>query len=319
MDKKNLRISKFDESYYEDIVNLHNLLYPDRKNSVEFFKHIDNNRAEKCKHQRYIAELDEEFIGHSLYTQWEGNYQPGKFRIDIEIHPDYQGEGYGSKLYNHLMGELDKFDPSKLVCYAKEDKKRSIRFLKDRGFEPFMREWVSVLDVDEFDFSDYGGLEDKLAEEDIFLKSLKDIEHTEEKKRRLYELHEVLMEDVPMHDDYTHMDYERYIEKVFNHPGRFFEGCIIAVKEGEFIGMSSNVLEKEDNSLSTYLTGVKREYRGRGIATAMKVKVIKKAKENGISKIKTSNETKNKGIVHLNEKLGFEKKPAWISFRKKWR
>lgn len=316
MDNKKFQISKFDESYYGDIVRLHNILYPDRKSSIESLIHVDENRADKCKHQRYVAELNGEIIGHGLYTQWEGNYQPGKFRIDIEIHPDYQGEGYGSKLYNHLMEELDKYDPSKLVCYAKEDRGRSIRFLKNRGFEPLMKEWISVLDVDEFDPEEYAGLEERLTEENIVLTSLEELEHDEENKRKIYELHEELYEDVPTHDEYTGMDYDRYIKKVFNDPGRFFEGVIIAVKDGEFIGMSRNILEKEDNSLFTWLTGVKREYREKDVATAMKVKVIKKAKENGISKIKTSNETKNEGIIHLNDKLGFEKKPAWISFKK---
>ncbi len=314
--EENLTIRKFDDSDAEDIARMHNLLYPEMKQSAESFRRGDENRPEKCKHQRYVAELDGEVIGHDFYTQTEWNYQEGKFRVDIEIHPDHQGEGYGSKLYRHLMDELEEYDPIKLVCYAKEDKERSLRFLKDRGFEPFMREWTSVLDVDEFDPGEYTGLEEKLAEEDIVLTSLEELEHDEENKRKLYELHEELYEDVPTHDDYTGMDYDRYIEEVFDRPEPFFEGVIIAIKDDEFIGMSRNMLRKKDDSLSTWLTGVKREYREKGIATAMKVKAIKKAKGKGIPKIKTSNETGNKAIVNLNDKLGFEKKPAWISFKK---
>ncbi|MEF8873920.1 MAG: GNAT family N-acetyltransferase [Candidatus Thermoplasmatota archaeon] len=317
MDKKDdLTIRKFDDSDAEDISRVHNLLYPDMKQSVESFRLGDENRADKCKHQRYVAELDGEVVGHGLYTQTEWNYQEGKFRIDIEIHPDYQGEGYGSKLYRHLMDELEEYDPVKLVCYAKEDKESSIRFLKDRGFESFMREWISMLDVDEFDPEEYAGLEEKLAEKDIVLTSLKELEHGEENKRKLYELHEELYEDVPTHDEYTGMDYDRYIESVFDRSEPFFEGIIIAVKDGEFIGMCRNILNQEDDSLFTWLTGVKREYREKGIATAMKVKAIKKAKEKGIPKIKTSNETGNEAIVNLNDELGFEKKPASISFKK---
>ncbi len=313
---QDLKIRKIDDSDYEDIARLHNLLYPDMKQSVESFKRGDENKAEKCKHQRCIAELNEKVIGHGFYTQTEWNHQEGKFRIDIEIHPDYHGKGYGSLLYRHLIDELEEYDPVKLVCYAKEDKERSIRFLKDRDFEPFMKEWLSVLDVDEFDPEEYAGLEERLVEKDIVLTSLEGLEHDEENKRKLYELHEELYEDVPTHDDYTGMDYDRYIESVFDHSEPFFEGFIIAVKDDEFIGMSRNLLRKEDDSLSTWLTGVKREYRGKGIATAMKVKGIKKAKEKSISKIKTSNETGNEAIVYLNDKLGFEKKLALISFKK---
>ncbi len=117
------------------------------------------------------------------------------------------------------------------------------------------------------------------------------------------------------HGDYTKMDYERYIESVFERLRSFPESFILAIKDDEFIGMSSQSKKGED-SLYTVLTGVKQEYRRMGIATAMKVKAIEKAREHGISTIRTSNETGNEGIVHLNEKLGFEKKPAYISFKK---
>ncbi len=86
----------------------------------------------------------------------------------------------------------------------------------------------------------------------------------------------------------------------------------------EFIGMCRNILNKEDDSLFTSLTGVKRDYREMGIATAMKVKAIKKAKEKGLIESKTSNETGNEAIVNLNDKLGFEKKPAALSFKKEF-
>ena len=54
-----------------------------------------------------------------MYTQWEGDYQPGKFRIDIVVHPDHRGEDYESRLYRHLMEELEEHDPIKLITYAR--------------------------------------------------------------------------------------------------------------------------------------------------------------------------------------------------------
>lgn len=309
------QIREFERSDYEELARLEKTAHPDRNITAEALKHGDEKRADKCKHQRYIAELDGDIIGHALYTQWEGNYQPGKFRIDVMVHPEYQGEGYGSRLYRHLMKDLKEHDPVKLVTYAREDKDRSIRFLRDRGFEDFMREWISELDVAEFDFDEYEEPEESLKEEGVEIVSLADIDNNEQNKKKLYELHEEVREDVPMHDDHTKIKYERYIERVFDNPGFFPEAFILAIKDGEFIGMSSNKKEGED-SIYTVLTGVKQGYRRRGIATTMKVKAIEKAKEHGISTIRTSNETGNEGIVHLNEKLGFEKRPAYISFKK---
>ncbi len=309
-------IRKFTDDDYSHIVRLEEAAYPDKKRSEENFRHNDENRAEKCEHQRFIAELDGQVIGHSFYTQWEGTYQPGNFFIYALIHSNHQGEGYGKKFYQRLLEELKEHDPKKLEAHAREDKKRALRFLKDRGFKRTMKMWEAELKVDEFDFDEYEGLEEKLEDEGIVLMSLKEIEDDEENKRKLYELHEDVMEDVPLPDEYKRTDYDRFIDGLFNHPGYFPEGYILAIKDDEFVGMSSHWFKEKENSLFTGLTGVRRDYRGKGIATAMKVKALEVAKEENIDKIKTMNETRNEDILHINEKMGFEKKPGWVDFEK---
>ncbi len=313
---RGLAIREFDDSDYEDIARLEETVYPDRKMSVESLRFGDEKKADKCKHQRYIAELDGKVIGHGFYTQWEGSYRPGKFFVYGLIHPDHQGKGYGSRFYQYILKELERHDPVKIECHAREDKERGLRFLQYRGFEETMTMWGAELDVKGFDFHEYDGLEERLDEEGIVIISLSELEYSEDNKRKLYQLHEDIMEDVPMTDEYTNMDYDRYIERVFENPNFFPEGFILAVKDDEFVGMSSHVKKEKEDALFTYLTGVRRGVRNKGIATAMKVKAIKKAKEKGISKIKTMNETGNEGILHLNDELGFEKKPGWVDFEK---
>lgn len=316
MTSENLTIRKFKDSDYSHIVRLEEAVYPDKKTNEESYRFRDKNRADKCKHQRYIAQIDDKVIGHGFYTQWEGSYQPGKFFIYILIHPDYQGSGYGSKFYQYVLKELEKYEPSKIVCHARKDKERAIRFIKDRDFKETMRMWEAELEVNEFDFDEYAGLKEKLNEEGIILTSLDKLEMNENNKKKLYELNEYIMEDVPMPDEYTRTEYERFIKKTFDHPEFFPEGYIIATKDDSFIGLSRHWLKEEENALFTGLTGVRRDYRGKGIATAMKVEAVKIAKENNIEKIKTMNETGNEDIIHINKKMGFKIKPAWVDFEK---
>ncbi|MEF8873752.1 MAG: GNAT family N-acetyltransferase [Candidatus Thermoplasmatota archaeon] len=311
-----LHIRNFKDPDYSELVRLEEAVYPDKKHSEESFRFRDENRADKCEHQRFIAGLDGQVIGHGFYTQWEGSYQPGKFFIYALIHPDYQAEGYGKRFHHFLLEELEEHDPKKLEAHAREDKERAVRFLEDRGFEQTMKMWEAELMVDEFDFDEYEGLEKKLEYEGIVLTTLEEIEHDKENKRKLYELHEDVMEDVPMPDEYTRTDYDRFIDGLFNHPRYFPEGYILAVKEDEFVGMSSHWLKEKENSLFTGLTGVRKDHRGKGIATAMKVKAVEVAKEENIDKIKTMNETRNEDILHINEKMGFERKLGWVDFEK---
>jgi len=68
-------------------------------------------------------------------------------------------------------------------------------------------------------------------------------------------------------------------------------------------------------SLETGLTGVRREYRRRGLATALKSQNIEKAKILGTKQIQTSNEESNP-MFQLNLRLGFVAQPADVDWKK---
>jgi GNAT superfamily N-acetyltransferase len=68
--------------------------------------------------------------------------------------------------------------------------------------------------------------------------------------------------------------------------------------------------------LRTGLTGVRRAYRRRGLALALKVRSLAFAKEQGYRRVITENESNNRGMLHINEELGFVKNPAWIHYVK---
>ena len=78
----------------------------------------------------------------------------------------------------------------------------------------------------------------------------------------------------------------------------------------------SNLWRKEPTGkrFGAGLTGVVRAYRRPGIATALKVRTIEYARSVGAETIVTSNE-ENNPMYTLNLKLGFEPKPAWISYQ----
>lgn len=319
MTSQELKIRKFEGSDYPDIVRLSNTVFPERKRTEEFFRHYDKNKAEKCEHQRYIVEIEEKVIGCGHYTQLEWNYAPGKYFIYGCIDPDFQGQGYGSEFYRYLMDELEEKDPKKLVVHTREDKKKSIRFLEDRGFKETQRECELVLDVNDFDFDfeEFSGLEEKLdVDHGIKLRSLEEIRFDEENKRKLHELYNDVYKDVPISGEYTGKDFDRFV-KSHESPKLFPEAYLVAVKDDKFIGLSSKWEMDGENTLFTQLTGVREKYRGKGIATAMKVKAIEIASEKGIQKMKTSTETGNEAMLHIAQKLGYEKKLAWISYEKR--
>ena len=71
--------------------------------------------------------------------------------------------------------------------------------------------------------------------------------------------------------------------------------------------------------LDQWLTATRTEVRGRGIALAMKLRVIRFALERGYKTIRTDNDTRNAPMLAINDKLGFVRQPALISVVKFYR
>ena len=66
------------------------------------------------------------------------------------------------------------------------------------------------------------------------------------------------------------------------------------------------------------MTGVAREYRGRGIATALKVDVLARAKAAGLRAMKTVNDEPNKAMRGVNIKLGYQPVPDHVELEKRF-
>jgi len=72
----------------------------------------------------------------------------------------------------------------------------------------------------------------------------------------------------------------------------------------------------EPGVLRQVITGVRREYRGRGLALALKLETIAFAQCHGYTEIRTGVESNNPGMLAINARLGFMRGPGLILFEK---
>ena len=63
------------------------------------------------------------------------------------------------------------------------------------------------------------------------------------------------------------------------------------------------------------MTGVRRGWRGRGVARALKAAEIAWAHANGFERLETQNEERNEPIKRLNEEYGYVVEPGSITVR----
>jgi GNAT superfamily N-acetyltransferase len=94
------------------------------------------------------------------------------------------------------------------------------------------------------------------------------------------------------------------------------EGSFVALADGEIVGCAG-LLRDDDrrDRAENSLTAVRRDWRGRGLARALKQSVIAWAAANGIRELYTWTQTGNENMRAVNERLGYVTRNQCIRVR----
>lgn len=311
-------IRPFTPGDYAAMLAISQVIYPDYTVTEDEMRYWDEHRDPAHKFQRLVAEQDGRVVGVAYYNQSLDNYHPRKFTIDVAVHPDVQRQGIGSALYEQIVAGILPYNPLNLRSRVREDMQSGIQFLQARGYQDVWREWESRLELATFDASPYQGLEEKLREQGIEIQSRKELEADPQCFHKLHELGNEVAQDIPSLDGNTPLSFNQYMNLIANNPESLAEGHFVAVHKGEYVGMSGLWQSKAENGFTNDLTGVKRAYRHRGIALALKLRAIAYAMQEGGIFIKTWNDSPNDAMLAINAQLGYVRKAAWITFLKEF-
>ena len=87
------------------------------------------------------------------------------------MHPDWQGRGVGKALYQTVIDHLATLGAREITAMVWQAHPRAARFLIDRGFAEVWRRLDSRLDVADFDWTPYAGLEEQITSLGIQVKT----------------------------------------------------------------------------------------------------------------------------------------------------
>jgi len=314
----NIRI--FTKDDYPAVVNIHNslnIVWPERPRTPEGWAEADRNRNPKCKYQRWVAVKDGVVVGFSSYGQNIFEYHPQRFNVNIEVNPEYQRQGIGSALYDHLMAGLQPFDPRVLRADAFTNLPQGFPFLQKRGFYEAFRETPVHIDITSFDPSPYADLEAKLAGKGIVIKTLREMESDPNRDQKVYELYWEAFEDVPQEDfQFEKQAFEVWVKWGLNDPTVVHDAYFIAVRGDEYVGLRELGKDPDSDLLLGGLLGVRRAYRKQGIGLAMQLRGIAYAREHGYPELKTCTAVHNFPMQALFNKLGYTRDPEWLQCQK---
>ncbi len=307
------------EEDYRSAVAIGNAVWPDYPETVEEWKEMDAKRSKAEKWGRYFAELDGKIIGFAYYSQSIWVNHPGKLSVNVLVLPEYRNRGVGTTLWQRLCREVEQFDPLRLRTSSREDYADGVRFALKQGFTEKMRDWESRLDTASLDSSVWNRYSSRIAEQGIQIKSVVELESDPMRDRKLYELEWLIAKDVPSSEPPAKVPFEEF-QKVWERTNHVPDAWFVALDKGEYVGSTDVWLSKaEPHLLYVGLTGVIRSHRGRGIATALKLRSVEFARQHGFKEIRTWNESNNKVILDINNRMGFVRQPAHIDFVKQMR
>jgi RNA polymerase sigma factor (sigma-70 family) len=275
-----------------------------------------NDRRYVRRH--YVAEHAEtgQLLGYGSIEQTV--YLP-RYRLILVIDPLWLRRGVGELLLSRLLSDLHEVEAVTATFRDYESRDEMQSFLQEQGFAETIRLLDLRLTVSEAELSSFSSIVEQVKARGIEISTL-----GEERARdplyveKLYELTTTLRQDDPARDFFTPPAYyERearlWLEKAYVLPDAYF----IARDGDRYVGVSDlNLLEAMPGGVSHGFTGVRREYRRRGIATALKVSAIEYARRHDFKTIRALNRPAHSSLLALNEKLGFRHLSSYVTLER---
>jgi len=312
-----IKLRQLAENDYEGLLTLKNLIYPDHPISLESFRHNENTRPAKIQHKHWVLENDNVILCSALYTQWVESYHQQKFVIQISVHPDYQRQGYGSFCYDFIIKKLQSLSPIKISVHVYEPHTHSVHFLENRGFKNTYTERESSLDLRVYDPKLYQKMLNSVLQQGFRIVTLSKFRNEDDNADyKVWELERAVGPDMPWTDPITIPEFDVYKKTVIAHPKFNPDSWFIVLDDDRIVGLNNLWKNEIDKGINTGLTGVIREYRRKGVATALKHTSLAWAKKHGFDWIRTNNVAVNKGMLNINIHAGFQFMPAWLLFEK---
>ncbi len=309
----NLEIRPATQNDYPSIEKIHNATWADHPVSAQELERTDSKRSE----QNFIKRFMLEFEGASVA---EGSFQhlsENDFVLELNVLPEFQARGFGTAFYGFLESELKLLEPQSVFCNLYEVHPFALHFAQTRGFEEARRVYHQKLELAGFNF-DTQPIRQKLTANGYTISSVADLEPDRNLEQKWYELYLKTDADVPRIQAFEGFGFDEFKTQILEHPRLLKDATFVAIKNGEWVGLSLHRIRPDKTQLHTGMTGVLREHRGQNLALALKLQAIQYAIEHGFTQLHSNNASTNKPMLAVNQKLGFERSKAQIQLEKKF-
>jgi GNAT superfamily N-acetyltransferase len=214
----------------------------------------------------------------------------------VTVLEQYRGRGVGTALYDAVSRWAAARELTTLEGVVAEDDAVSRSFVEKRGFhttERYERMVLQLADVADVAVAAPEGVEVTLWRDGDGLAT------------GIYEVAAEAYPDTPGAEDDVLEPFDVWLE----HDLRRFDSrgaTFVALARNEVVGYAQLTSTAARPGVGAHaFTAVKRDWRGKGVAGALKRAELAWAKTQGFQQLVTQNEERNEPILRLNERLGY--------------
>ena len=301
-------------------VEINNLIYSPERTTVEQELHWESSYPQENPRLRHTAENEDgQVVAVSACLRPFWMIAPGVYWLGIEVHPEWQRRGIGQAMLAALEPFAREQGATTLRTHCREDFAAAVRFLERAGFTNIGIRYESVIDVQTFDETPFLPVLEGALQAGYRLTTLaEELPITADADRRLYELVSATSVEVPFPGGAVHHEtFENWRKGNLESPTSDPRAMFIARWGDEYVATTTLELPMNaDEPAITHMTGVLREHRRRGLATALKLLSFRYLRQRGFREVRTHNDTANPPILNLNRKMGYRRLPGWLVWDK---
>jgi GNAT superfamily N-acetyltransferase len=253
-------------------------------------RHMITSPTPGARFLALVAEVDGELVawGSASLNTWTS--EPGQSGISIYVHPGRRKQGIGSALADRLHQHLGEVGAVRTRAFVHPD---GLEFARNRGYDGTRQLHFSGVDTRVLP-------EQPPTPDGIELVTMDQLD-----PRQAYAADSVASLDEPGDSPLDSIDYDQWLEDVWNAPG-LDKSLSIAAVAGDEVACFTAVETDGDRAWSG-MTGTIPSYRGRGLAKLVKSVALRRCAAAGITAAYTSNDDENAPMLAINNWLGYHR------------
>jgi len=313
------RKAEYGDFDIEAVVGIARAIRPDAFESVaDHIEWHDVQRSAGRLCDRWLVSVGGQVVGSASVGQSSVYALPPEIiALYVAVHPEHQKLGYGRALLDRAEATASERKAERAYSWSDETQPRATRFLERAGYREVDRGWESTLDLTQCDPNGLREAVDRVASSGIRIEPVATFAlGRDDWKQELHHFYANVEMDIPAPFPIQRAPFEDF--EAQNLGRRFVsDGFLVALDGERLVGLTEpQPVDDVPQEISQNLTGVHSDYRGRGIAMALKSQAVIWAVEAGYTSIRTHNAQSNASMLAINDRLGFQRDHATVVYLK---